>query len=195
MDTNSLSFIRFECTPYGSGELFSDFRNFYKLKSEESNFSGGTNSSEGFNYLVPSFVFQFKKLVKNTFLRHLKLLQMKKGVPKFWGEPIVKIVWIVWSALLYFNFESFKNQNSSSFIIYQCILFESGVPFSCFSNFFKLKMGDLISWKGTNFEDSLNYLVPPSVTQFKIFEGPKFFIIQYISMHSVWFKRVAVTHL
>ena len=92
MDTNSLSFIRFECIPYGSGELFSDFRNFYKLKSGEPNFSGGTNSAEGFNYLVLSFVFQFKKLVKNTFLRYLKFIQMKKGVPKFWGEPIVQIV-------------------------------------------------------------------------------------------------------
>ena len=52
-------------------------------------------------------------------------------------------------------------------------------------NFFKLKMGDLTSWGGTNSEDCLNYLVPPALSLFKNFERAKFLIIQYISMRFV----------
>ena len=37
------------------------------------------------------------------------------------------------------------HQNSSSFIAFQCILHDSGVLFSGFSNLYKLKRGDLIS--------------------------------------------------
>ena len=85
---------------------------------------------------------------RSTFLGHFKFLKIKERVPNLWFEPIVQIVWIVWSALLYFNFENFKNQSSSPFIRYQCILLESGVRFSCFSICFKLKRGDLISSGG-----------------------------------------------
>ena len=36
----------------------------------------------------------------------------------------------------------------------------------------------------TNSAERLNYLVPPSVFQFQEFEGPKFFTIYLILMHS-----------
>ena len=47
--------------------------------------------------------------------------------------------------LLYFNFKSFMNPDSSSFIRSQCILHDSGVVFSESWNFCKLKKEDLIS--------------------------------------------------
>ena len=47
--------------------------------------------------------------------------------------------------LLYFNFKSFVDPNSSSFIRFQCILHDSGVLLSESWNFYKLKRGDLIS--------------------------------------------------
>ena len=82
---------------------------------------------------------------RSTFLRVLKFLQIKEGGPNFWGEPILQKVWIIWSPLLYFNFKSFLDPNSSPFISFQCILYDSGVLLSGFSNFYKLKRGNLIS--------------------------------------------------
>ena len=83
--------------------------------------------------------------MRKTFLRVLKFLQIKEGGPNFWGEPILQNVWIIWSPLLYFNFKSFLDPNSSPFISFQCILYDSGVLLSGFLNFYKLKRGDLIS--------------------------------------------------
>ena len=141
-------------------------------------------------------------------------------------ELIFQKVWI-WHTLLYFNFESFRDSNSSSFIGFQCIVHDSRVLFIESWNFLKLKMGELMSggdqfcrkselfgphfcisilkvlWTqihrhsldfnafcmiqeyfsqsleisttsrggtsflgGTNFAESLNYLVPPCVFQF-----------------------------
>ena len=82
---------------------------------------------------------------RSTFLRVLKFLQIKEGGPNFWGEPILQKVWIIWSPLLYFNFKSFTDPNSLSFIRFQCILHDSGVLFSKPRNFNKFKRGDLIS--------------------------------------------------
>ena len=55
--------------------------------------------------------------------------KFKRGGPNFWGEPILQKVWIIWSPLLYFNFKSFLDPNSLSFIAFQCILHDSGVLF------------------------------------------------------------------
>ena len=77
----------------------------------------------------------------------LKFLQIKEGAPNFLGGTILQNGGIIWSTLLYFNFKSFKNPNSSSFIRFHCILYDSGEPFSDFSSFYKLKRGGgLISW-------------------------------------------------
>ena len=72
--------------------------------------------------------------------------ELKRGNIISCGEPILQNSWIIWSPLLYLNFKSFKDPNSSSFIRFQCILHDSGVLFSNVSNFQKLKMRDLISW-------------------------------------------------
>ena len=82
---------------------------------------------------------------RSTFLRVLKFIQIKDGVPNFWGEPILQKVWIIWSPLLNFNFKSFMYPNFLSFIRFQCILYDSLVLFSESGNFYKLKTGDLIS--------------------------------------------------
>ena len=91
--------------------------------------------------------------------------KLKRGRPNFCGEPILQKVWIIWCPLLHFNLKNFIDPNSSSFIRFQCILHDSRVLFSELSNFYKLKKEAVISW-GTNFAESLNYLVPPSVFQF-----------------------------
>ena len=61
------------------------------------------------------------------------------------GEPILQNVWIIWSPILYFNFKSLLDPNYSSFIRFQCILYDSRVLLSGFSILYKLKRGDLIS--------------------------------------------------
>ena len=81
---------------------------------------------------------------RSTFLRILKFVQIKEGGSNFWGEPILKIVWIIWYPLLYFNFKTFTDLNSSSFIRFQCILHDSRVLFLESFTFYKLKMEDLI---------------------------------------------------
>ena len=83
--------------------------------------------------------------LKSTFLRLLKFLQIKKIGRNFWGEAILWKVWIKWSPFLYFNLKRFSNSNYASFIRLQCIMLDSGVLFSDFWNFYKLKRQDLIS--------------------------------------------------
>ena len=82
---------------------------------------------------------------RSTFLRALKFLQIKEGRPNFWGEPIFHKVWIIWSPLLYFNFKSFLDPNSLSFIRFQCVPYDSEEFLFNFSNFFKVKRGDQVS--------------------------------------------------
>ena len=82
---------------------------------------------------------------RSTFLRVFQFLQNKEGGPNFLVEPILKNVRIILSLLLYFNFISFMDNISSSFIRFQCILHDSGLLFSESWNFFKLKRGDLVS--------------------------------------------------
>ena len=72
---------------------------------------------------------------EDFFFRLLKFLQIKKGGPNFWGEPISLKVSIIWFPLLYFNFKNLIDPNSSSFIRFQCILHDSAVPFSGFWDF------------------------------------------------------------
>ena len=76
---------------------------------------------------------------RSIFVGALKFLQIKERRSNFWGEPILQKALIIWSPLLYFNFKSFLDPNSSSFIRFQWILHDSGVLFSVYSNFYKLK--------------------------------------------------------
>ena len=98
--------------------------------------------------------------LKSASVRVLKFLQIKEGGPNFWGEPILQNDWIIWSPLLYFNFKSFLDPNSSSFIRFQYILYDSGVLLSRFSNLYKLKRGDVIS-AGNHFRRMSELFGPP----------------------------------
>ena len=82
---------------------------------------------------------------RSTFLRVLKFLEIKEVGCNFWDEPILQKVWIIWSPLLFFNFRSFMDENSSSYIRLQCILHDSGVIFWESCNFQKLRRVDVIS--------------------------------------------------
>ena len=124
---------------------------------------GGTNSSELLNYLAPLLYFNFKNfrdpnsssssrfqcilhdsaVVFSVFSNFLKL---KMAELISWREPILQNRWIILSPLVYFNFKNLSHPNSLSSSRFQCILHDSAVLFSVFSNFLKLKRGDLISW-------------------------------------------------
>ena len=73
-------------------------------------------------------------------------LKLKRGDLISWGEPILQNCWIIWSPLLYFNFKNLRDPNSLSSSRFQCILHDSEVLFSFFSNFLKLNRRDIISW-------------------------------------------------
>ena len=96
----------------------------------------------------------------STFLRGLEFLQIKEWGSNFRGEPILKKVWIIWSALLYFNFKGFADLYYSSLIRFQCIVHDSGIHFSESWNFYKLKRGDLISG-GNQFCRKSELFAPP----------------------------------
>ena len=83
--------------------------------------------------------------IRKAFPRVAKFLKINEGWRNFWGELILQNVWIIWSPLLYLNFKSFLDPNSSPFISFQCIFKDWGVPLSWFSNFYKFKREDLIS--------------------------------------------------
>ena len=97
---------------------------------------------------------------RSTFLRVLKFLEIKEVGCNFWDEPILQKVWIIWSPFLFFNFKSFMDKNSSSYIRLQCILHDSGVIFSESWNFYKLKRGDVIFW-GKQFCRKFELFGPP----------------------------------
>ena len=109
---------------------------------------------------------------RSTFVRVLKFVQIKEGGPNFWGEPVSQKVWIIWSPLLYFNFKSFMDQDSSSFIRFQCILHDSGVLFADSWNFNKLNRGDLISGRNQFCRKSELLGSPLFYFNFKCFMDP-----------------------
>ena len=98
--------------------------------------------------------------LRSTFRRVLKFLQIKEGRPNFWGGPILQKVWIILSPLLDFNFKSFMDAISSSFIRFQCILHDSRVVFWECWRVCKLKSRDLIS-RGNQFCKKSELFGPP----------------------------------
>ena len=173
---NSSSFIRFQCKLHEWRVLSSEDWDLFKL--ERGNLISGGNQfcrksglfGSRFCILVLKVLFtqiyrhslDFNAfcMFNTTFLRVLKFLQIKEGGPNFWVEPILQKVWIIWSPLLYFNFKSFLDPNSSSFIRFQCILHDSGVLFSESWNFYKLKKGLPIS-AGNQFCRKSEFFDPP----------------------------------
>ena len=101
-----------------------------------------------FKYLHSSPFISFQCILDDSGV-HLSDLynfyKLKRGDRISWEKPILQNGWIICSLILYFNFKSFKDPNSSSFTRFQCMLHDSGVLFADFWNFYKLKTGDLIS--------------------------------------------------
>ena len=61
------------------------------------------------------------------------------------NQALLKNSWIIWSPLLYFNFKTFKDPNSSPFIRFPCVLYDSEDFFVRLLKFLQIKEGDLIS--------------------------------------------------
>ena len=80
-------------------------------------------------------------------------------------QALLKKSWIIWSPLLYFDFKTFKDPNSSSLIRFPCVLYDSE-HFFCQTLEYSTKEGGPNFWGGTNSAKSLNYLAHPSVFQF-----------------------------
>ena len=137
---------------------------FHKLKSRELISWGEPTLQSGWINCFSLLYFNFKRFedrisssyiilkkhsvwFRSTVFRLLKSPQIKEGDLISLGKPILQNGWIIWSPLLYFNFESFKDPNFVSFIRFQCLLNDPEV--------------DLISWGWkTNCPEWLNYLVP-----------------------------------
>ena len=162
-DPNSSSSSRFQCILHDSAVLFSVFSNFLKLKRGDLISWGEPILQNGWIIWSPLLYFNFKNLRDPNsssssrfqcilhdsavlFSVFSNFLKLKMAELISWGEPILQNGWIIWSPLLYFNFKNLRDPNSSSSSRFQCILHDSAVLFSVFSNFLKLKRGDLISW-------------------------------------------------
>ena len=138
-----------------------------------------TNSAERLNYFI-TFCISILKVLKTRILHHSCILhnsevylsclyifyKLKRGDLISWGESMLQNRLIICSFILYFNFKSFKDPNSSSFIRFQSILHDSGVLFSDFRKFHKLKTTDTNFLRGTNCAEHLSYLIPRSIIQF-----------------------------
>ena len=79
------------------------------------------------------------------FSKSRNIYNLKMGDLISWGNQFFRKSELFGPSLLYFNFKSFMDPISWSFIRFQCILDDSGVPSSESSNVQKLKRGNLIS--------------------------------------------------
>ena len=152
--------------------------------------------------MVPFSLFQFKKFFRpkffviyqisihfvwfrSTSVRVFKFVSIKEGGSNFWEEPVLQNVWIIWSHLLYFNFKSFPDPSSSWFIRFQSVLYDSGVLLSGFSNFYKLKRGDLISVGNQFFRMSELFGPPSCISILKVFQTQILFHSLYFNVFSM----------
>lgn len=127
--------------------VFLRFLKFLQMKQGGGWMSLGKGRVEG----SKSVVWSFFKISSNETGRGLNVLGVQFcSVTELFGSP-----------LLYFNFENLREQNSTWFIWFQCILNDTESFFSLFQNFLKLE-GESISW-GNNSVKWLKFLVPPSV--------------------------------
>ena len=100
--------------------------------------------------------------LRSTFLEVLKFLQVKEG------KPILQKVWIISSPLVYFNFKSLMDPNSSPFNTSQCILHDWGVLFSDSWNFYKLKRAGVISSGNRFWRESELFALPFCISILKV---------------------------
>ena len=151
----------FQSILHHSGVHSSDLENFYKPKRSfkdpnSSSFSSFQSILHHSGVLFSGFS-NFKKLNIGNLIS--------------WGEPILQNGWIILSPLLYFNFKSLKDPNSLSFPRFQSSLHDSGVLFSDFLNFHKLKTANIISCGEPILQNGWLIWCPLLYFNFKSFEG------------------------
>ena len=100
----------------------------------------------GPKFFIVHCISMYSAWFRSTFFRVFKFVKIKEGGSNFWGEPVLQNVWIIWSPFLFFNFKTYLDRNSSSFIRFQSILHPSGRLFSESWNFYKLMRGGPNFW-------------------------------------------------
>ena len=123
--------------------------------------------------------------LRSTFLRVLKFLYIKEGDLISGGNQFCRMSQLFGSPFCILILKALSTI-SSPFVRFQCILHDSGVLFSEYWNFYKLKRGDLIS-AGNQFYRMSNYLVPLLYFNFKSFLDPNslsFIVFQCILHYS-----------
>ena len=143
--------------------LFSEFWNSYKLKRGGRNFWEEPILQKVWIIWSHLLYFNFKSCIDtnfSSFIRFQGILhdsrvffsefwnfyKLKNGVLISGGNQFCKKCELFYPPLLYFNFKSFMDPNSLSFIRFQCILYDSEALFSKFWDFYKLKRGALNFW-------------------------------------------------
>ena len=114
---------------------------------------------------------------KVLFSKFSNAQKSKKGDLIFRGKQFCTKAELFGPPHLYFNFKSFKDLNSLSFIRFKCILYDSGELFSDISNFYKLKRADLISLGEPILENGWIIWSPFLYLNFKIFKYPDSFTV------------------
>ena len=106
---------------------------------------------------------------RSTILSFFRFPQIKERGPNFFGgtNSAEQLNYLA-PPLLYFNFKNLRNPNSSSSSRFQCFLHNSAVLFSVFSNFLKLKRGDVISWGNQFCRTAELFGAPFCISIFKI---------------------------
>ena len=163
VDPKSLSFTEFQCILHDSRVLFSGSWNFSKLKNGDL-ISGGTQFCRKSELFDPPFCRKeqncktSKEQNSSSLIKFQCILddweEILSDVSNFYKlkrEVLISGGNQFWRKLNYlvplsvFNFKSFEDPNSLSFIRFGRISLDSGVPLSDFWNFYKLKRGDRLS--------------------------------------------------
>ena len=164
---------------------------FLQIKDGGSNFWGQPLLQKVWIIWPPLLYFNFKSLkyrISSSFIRFECILhdsavffwessnfyKLKGGNLISGGSHFCRKSELFGPPLLYFNFKNFMDSNFSSFIRFQCILHDSGLLFSEFCNFYKLKRRDRISG-GNQFCRKSELFGPPLLYfTFKSFMDPNF---------------------
>ena len=125
---------------------------------------------KSFKYRISSSFISFESILHDSGVlssESSNFYKLKKGNVISGGTNFAECLnYLV--VLLYFNFKSFIDPNSSSFIKFQCFLHDSGALFSESSNFYKLKKGDLVSGENQICTECQLFGLPFSISILKV---------------------------
>ena len=104
----------------------------------------------------------------STFWDFSNFHKLKRGDQIFGENQFCRKSELFDPPLLSFNFKSFKDPNSSSFIRFQCNLHDSGIPFSNFWNLYKLKPGTEFLGGNQSWRKSESFGTPFCISVLKV---------------------------